>query len=100
MKSMNNRLMTSFLEPPSRVAIIVFLISLGNSFSNFAQKSVSLSLNWEEPKVITQGDRSITVPSIVGQYMNGDRPNYFWQKRIMTSVDPELSLVIESTDKA
>ena len=92
--------MTSFLEPTSRLAIIFFLFSLGNSFSNFAQKSVSLSLNWEEPKVITQGDRSITVPSIVGQYMNGDRPNYFWQKRIMTSVDPELSLVIESTELA
>ncbi len=100
MKTMNNQLMKIIFGASSKMVVLIIAIVFGNCVFVYSQKSVSLDLKWEEPKTLTQSERTIIVPSIEGQDMNGDIPNYFWLERITTPNNPNLALNIISTEPA
>jgi hypothetical protein len=76
----------------------VLMLCLGSLA--YAQKTVPLEIKWQKSKTLRQGERTIVVPSIEGQHMNGNRPNYFWREKMVSNGDVDLELKIISTEPA
>lgn len=82
-----------------RSFLLVLAVLFLNDFESFGQQSDDLTLEWETPKLLKEGDRSIKVPSITGQLLDGNRPNFFWRK-IVKSPAYTLSLEVTGTTPA
>ena len=79
--------------------IIFFLFSVNFVFS---QTEEIISIQWDENRILTEGNKSISVPVIIGQDFIGQIPNYFWQKKVESNisfdVEAELLSTIPATD--
>ncbi len=77
-----------------RIACVIFML-IGSVNVNYGQSNEIIEVPWGEEKTLTQGDRSIIVPHIVGQDMDGNIPNFFIRKKIKdnTTRNTEFELV-------
>lgn len=57
------------------IAIAGILAISGNLYS---QESETVNITWEDPIEVMDGDESILVPSMRGQYVTGKRPMFFY----------------------
>lgn len=77
--------------------LLIFLTNCVGLFS-FAQRVEEIIIPWRDPQTVTQGNVSMTIPSIQNQSMDGRKPNFAWQKKVSASSDYELTIsVIESS---
>ncbi|PIE86731.1 MAG: hypothetical protein CSA03_03945 [Bacteroidetes bacterium] len=66
----------------------------------FGQEDVILDIAWEELMEIQYGEQIVTIPKIVGQELDGKRPNFFWREKINTQTPLNVELEILSTAPA
>lgn len=79
---------------------LLVIIALNSTQFAFAQKSETLTIEWEEPEVLKEGDRTITVPKIKGQKLDANRPNFFWREPMPSGINSQLTLEITGTQPA
>ena len=74
------------------VLVLNASIWAGNASS---QTEKIIDLPWLEPKGITEGEKSLFVPNLDGQSLDGNKPNFFWREKMLTSasVKPELEIL-------
>jgi hypothetical protein len=97
---MNNLVMIKSVSSLSNLKMITSVLMLCLGSLAYAQKTVPLEIKWQKSKTLRQGERTIVVPSIEGQHMNGNRPNYFWREKMVSNGDVDLELKIISTEPA
>ena len=80
-------------------SIVFFLFTVNFVFS---QTEEIIFIHWGENRVLTQGNKSINVPVIIGQDFIGQIPNFFWQKKVESnssfSVEAELISTVTASD--
>lgn len=74
------------------VTLFVLILTCGNSFS---QRSENIQIPWVSPTQLFEGERTITVPTIENQFLDGGKPNFYWKKELSgnPSIVPELEIV-------
>ncbi|MCH2224712.1 MAG: type IX secretion system sortase PorU [Crocinitomicaceae bacterium] len=66
----------------------------------FSQEEIAIVIPWESPRILTQGDQSILVPSIQNEFLDGRKPVFTWSKLLKPTEDYKLSLEVVSTEPA
>jgi len=79
---------------------LLFYIVLFLSSNLLAQNVEVINVEWQKAKVLTQGDEKITVPSIKGQHMNGNIPNFSWKKELPSNMEYSISFQLLLTEPA
>ena len=75
--------------------IIVLLCCV---FRGLGQDEI-ITIQWNEPKVITFDNQEIKLPAIQGQELDGNRPNYFIRKEL-TNANVDLDLEVLTSESA
>lgn len=79
---------------------LAFGIMLGGYASVvFGQNQIDLDLNWNEPKQIMHNNEEVYIPSIEGQSLDGNRPNYFF-RQVLGSLNVSAQLEVLQTEPA
>ncbi len=79
-----------------RICVVIALIC--SVFDSFGQEEI-FTISWEEPKVITFDNKEIKLPSISGQQLDGNKPNYFVRQEV-ANANIELTLEVVSSEGA
>ncbi len=77
--------------------LIIFFISVSPIFS---QNIETVEVHWQKPRTLTQGDEKVVVPSIKGQQLDGNVPNFSWKKVLPSNKEYVLSFQLLSTEPA
>lgn len=65
-----------------------------------AQQEETISIPWQKEKKIVFDNSEIITPSIAGQDMDGNIPNFFWRKEMPLNSEYELLFELVSTEPA
>lgn len=81
---------------------LIFLLIVGAFMPKigFNQTTHEIFLNWGKEKVLSQGDRTIIVPNIIGQNLDGNVPNFFWKTKLLNNSKYSLDLELVSFSPA
>jgi len=78
------------------------ILVLGLVSYTHSQSEETVLIKWGKSTVLTQGDKSIIAPVILGQEFLGQSPNYFWSKKVANNiyftVNAELLSTIPATE--
>jgi hypothetical protein len=77
-----------------------FFFFLLITFSFFSQENLDISIPWQNPKEIYFKDQKITVPSILGQGLDFNKPDFYYSQKLKTSSNSKLVLLNFSTESA
>lgn len=77
---------------------LLFLCFISSSF--YAQREETIIIPWEKEKIIVFDNSEIIVPSIAGQQLDGNIPNFFWKKEISSNTEYSISLELLGTEPA
>lgn len=83
-----------------KVTFIGLLVFLFPATRAFAQLEEVLTLEWETERVIQFDNSTYHVPSIKGQELDGNRPNYFLRKPANLKLYNSVSLQLIDTEPA
>ncbi len=79
----------------SKVLALLVLTLIITQSNVFAQRSDQLQIKWNEPTLINYKGTEIYTPSIEGQHLDGNRPNFFYKRAVSySSVSPELAEIV------
>lgn len=67
--------------------------------NTFGQKNNDILIEWESPRLYQSGYGDVFAPSIKGQQLDGNLPNFYWRKEIFGSAQ-KINLEILSTEPA
>ena len=81
----------------NKILVLIGLVAISGIC--FSQDSEIVSINWENPKSVYDGEDEILVPSIEGQYLNDVVPSYFYSKPI-ASANHKVIVSVISTENA
>ena len=65
----------------------------------YSQKSEIVNITWEDPVEVLDGEQSVLVPSMRGQYVTGKRPLFFYTHPV-TNPNNSINVEIVSTESA
>ncbi|MFT6245053.1 MAG: hypothetical protein ACJAXI_001822, partial [Crocinitomicaceae bacterium] len=73
--------------------IITIVGMLAFSGITYSQESETVNITWEDPMEVMDGEQSVLVPSMRGQYVTGKRPLFFYSHPVNnanSSIDVEI----------
>ena len=77
-----------------------FFFFLLLTFNFFSQENLDISIPWENPKEIYFKDQKIIIPSIQGQGLDYNKPDFYYVKKLNISGNSKLVLFNFSTEDA
>ena len=69
-------------------------------FYGFSQEVFSISIPWEEPRLIVKEDKEVIIPMITDQGFNINKPNFYWIQKIPKMVNASVIISSFSTSEA
>ena len=81
-----------------RLTFLVNCLFLVNQV--YSQENKILTIPWQTPMELKNGEQVVTVPNIEGQQLDGNRPNFFWREKLTSNTALNIELEIKSTSLA
>ena len=81
----------------NKITAIVGILAF--SGITYSQESETVNITWEDPMEVMDGEQSVLVPSMRGQYVTGKRPLFFYSHRV-NNVNSRVDIEVLGTQNA